>query len=100
MKNHSRLYSVLSYMTWIGWVIALLKRDKDDSLVCRHLNQGLVLNIAGVVSSFLTGRGGLIGRIGDLAGIAILVLWIMGVYRAAKMSENPLPLIGDINLIS
>ena len=100
MKNYSRRYSVLSYITWIGWVIALLKRDKDDSLVRRHLNQGLVLNIAGIVSSFLTGQSGLIGKIGDLLGIVILVLWIMGIYRAAKMREDPLPLIGDINLIS
>lgn len=100
MKNHSKLYSILSYLTWIGWIIALLKRDKEDTLVRKHLNQGLVLNLVGMVARLVAGDSGLLGRVGDLVSIAVFVLWIMGIYRAAKMSEEPLPLIGEINLIS
>ena len=38
MYRHSRLFSVISYITWIGWVIALALRDKGDPLVHRHIN--------------------------------------------------------------
>ncbi len=100
MQNHSKLYSVLSYITWIGWLIALLMRDKGDSLVRRHLNQGLIINLASLVAGFLSGSSGIIARLGNILSLAAFVFWIMGIVRAFKMSEEPLPFIGNINWIS
>ena len=37
--------------------------------------------------------------IGEIIDIAVLVFFIMGIVRAAKLSDEPLPIIGDIHLI-
>lgn len=97
MNNHSKLYAVISYITWIGWLIAFIKHDKDDALVRRHLNQALVLNVIETVGGFISRLGGIFSLIGEIIDIACLVLFIMGIVRAAKLSAEPLPLIGEIN---
>ena len=99
MYQHSKLYSIISYITWVGWAVALLLRDKEDPLVRRHLNQALVLNIVEILAGYITRRGGVIGTVGDVLDIACFVLVIMGIVRAAKLSEEPLPLIGGLDLI-
>lgn len=99
MNKRSKLWSVLSYITWIGWLVAFFARDRGDTLVRRHINQALVLNLLASVGSFLTRLGGLFAIIGEIVDIAILVLSIMGIVRACKLSEEPLPLIGGIELL-
>ena len=58
-----------------------------------------MINIASVLGGVL----GVIPIIGNLAAsivsVAVLVFWIMGIYRAAIGSTEPLPFIGDIHLI-
>ena len=58
----SKLLAVVSYITWVGWIIALIMRDKNDSLVSCHLNQALMLNIVCTIGSIIS-RFGLIGGI-------------------------------------
>ena len=99
MNKNSKLWAIVSYITWIGFILAFLLRDKDDSLVHRHLNQALILNIAGTVGNLISRIGGIFGTIGTVIDIAILVLAIMGIVRAARGSEEPLPLVGDFTLI-
>ena len=99
MEKKSRLWSILSYITWIGWIVAFVKHDKDDKLVRRHLNQALVLNIIETIGSILAKWGGLFAIVGEVIDIAALVLFVMGIVRAAKMSDEPLPIIGEINLL-
>ena len=96
---YRKLYSIISYFFWVGWIAALLLRDKEDTLVRRHLNQALVLNIVEVLADYITRRGGMIGHVGELLDLACLVLVIMGIVRAAKLSEEPLPFIGEVELI-
>ena len=45
MYRHSKLYAVISYITWIGFIIAMVARDPADPLVRRHLNQALIINL-------------------------------------------------------
>lgn len=99
MEKHTKLFSVVSYITWIGWIAALLLRDKDDAIVRRHVNQALLLNLAETAASVLIKAGGLLAVIGEIASFAVLVLFIIGVVRAFKCSAEPLPFIGDIQLI-
>ena len=99
MYRHSRLFSVISYITWIGWVIALALRDKGDPLVHRHINQSLLLHSIAVIGRFLTRAHGPIGILGDIVGIVCLILGIMGILRALRMSEEPLPLVGKTDWV-
>ena len=99
MNKNTKLYSVLSYITWIGWLIAMFARDKNDETVRHHVNQALVLNLASTLISILARIGGVIGWICFACDIVILVFWIMGIIRAAKLSTEPIPIIGGIQLI-
>ena len=99
MNQHSRLYAVISYITWIGWIVALLLREKSDTLVRRHLNQALLLNIVSTAASVLSRLGGLFATIGSVVGLATFVLLVMGIVRAVKCSEEPLPFVGEAELI-
>ena len=98
MKKNSRALSVISYITWIGWLVTFVLHDKKDRLVRQHLNQALVLNLIETVSGLL-GRARLFSRVCTVVDLACLVLLVIGVVRALKMSREPLPLIGGINLL-
>ena len=97
--NNSKLWSVISYITWIGWIIAYIKGEKNDKLVLRHLNQALALNVLGSLAGLLSRWGGLFRFVGVALDIGCLVLLIMGLARAAKGSDQPLPVIGNVNLL-
>ncbi len=99
MNNNSKLCSVISYITWIGFLAALFLSEKDDKMVRHHLNQALVINILETIGTLISLLGGIFGLLGSLIDIAVLVFFIMGIVRAAKLSDEPLPLIGDFHLI-
>ncbi len=99
MENKSRLWSIVSYITWVGWIVAFLLHDKQDSLSHHHVNQSLLINIIETVGLALTRLGGVFAFAGYLIQIGAFVLWVMGIVRAIRQSEEPLPVIGGIKLI-
>ena len=98
MYRNSRLFAVISYITWIGFVAALLLRDPADPLVRRHLNQALIINLLETAARLL-GRVRLFGFASEIIDIACLIFFLMGIYRAFKMDSTPLPVIGGVELI-
>ena len=96
----SKGLAVASYITWIGWLVALLARDKNDSLVRHHLNQALVLNILSTVSTILAKLGSVFAWVAGGITLVVFIFWIWGIIRACQGSEEPLPVIGEIKLIS
>jgi uncharacterized membrane protein len=99
MNGNNKTAAIAAYITWIGFIIAICIGDRSDRYVAHHLNQALVINIASVLGGVL----GVIPLVGNLAAsivsVVVLVFWIMGIYRAATGSTEPLPFIGDIHLI-
>jgi len=81
MKN-TKVLSVISYITWIGWIVAFILRDKYDRVVTQHLNQALALNIVGILVSAGTRIGGAIGWIAGIISLISLILAIWGIIRA------------------
>lgn len=100
MYKNSRLFAVLSYFTWVGFVVSFLLRDRNDTLVRRHLNQALIINLIGTVGTILSRVGGILATAGGIIGFASFVLFLMGVVRALRMSEKPLPYIGEYTLFN
>lgn len=98
-KSNANVISAISYLTWVGFIVALIMRDKTDSFTTFHLNQALVLNILSIVG----GAVAIIPLVGGIASTivsaAVFVLWCIGIYRAFVWSTEPLPVIGDIHLI-
>ena len=99
MYSHTKLYSVISYITWVGWIISFILHDRRDMLTRTHLNQALILNICETISNILGRFDGFLGWAGNIISVAVLILWIMGIVRAFKMSDEPLPLIGELKLL-
>ena len=99
MNSNSKAAAVLSYITWVGFLVAVIMRDPTDRFTAHHMNQALVLTVIG----FVAGALNIIPIIGNIAGLVIgvgvFVLDIMGIARAASGSVEPLPFIGDFHWI-
>lgn len=98
-NQNTKLYSVIAYITWIGFLAAFFLHDRNDRMVRHHLNQALVLNIVETVGGIIGRLGGPFGTIGGIIDLAVLILFIMGIVRAVNLSDEPLPLIGGIRLL-
>ena len=98
MYRHSKLYAVISYITWIGFIIAMVARDPADPLVRRHLNQALLINLIETLSRILA-RFAIFSPAAFILDLAALVFFFMGINRALNMDDRPLPFIGEIELI-
>ena len=98
-QNNSRTVAVVSYITWIGWIIAFLIRDRRDAFAAHHLNQALMINllkIAGGLCVMIPHNG---EELSGIVGIAAFILIIMGIYRAVNWRTDPLPVIGEFTLL-
>ena len=89
---------IVSYITVIGWIIAYFVGDKEESKF--HLNQALVLNIVGIILSFLQRIfSGFLGTLFSLVGIVLFILWLIGLIAACKGEDKPVPILGGIQLL-
>ena len=99
MNNNRNLIAAVGYFTWLGFIIAYVMGDKSDPFVRHHLNQALVIDLAGLIAGFfgvIPVLGALIAGVVNIAGF---VFDIMGAISAYRGSTAPLPLIGDIHII-
>ena len=95
--------AVISYLTIVGWVIAYVMNSNNKSQIAiYHIRQSLFLMLAAIV--FYTVQtmlllipylGWLIALLSIPIGIALLILWIMGLIAAINGEEKPVPLVGQ-----
>ncbi len=100
-KNmNNKTLSIVSYITLIGWLIAYFNgKEKADSLLKYHLRQALGLAIVSIIFNVvLTVVATIVPALSFLgiAGLVIVVLWIMGIINAANGAEKPTPLVGKM----
>lgn len=80
---------IVAYLTWIGFLIAVLAGDKEGAKF--HVNQALVILLFSLLS--------VIPCIGWIWAIFMIVCWIMGLIAAINEEEKEVPLIGKIRLL-
>ena len=97
-QTKSRTLAVVSYITWIGWIIEFMMRDKGDQFVAHHLNQALLINLLKIAGGLCVMLPHVGEALSSVVGVAAFVLIIMGIYRAANWRTDPLPVIGEIRL--
>ncbi len=101
-----KIIAILSYITIIGWIIALVlnqdPKNKSD-LGTFHLRQTFGLFVSSIVvliAAEIIRQIPLIGFIGwllsMLAGLFFFVLWLMGLIYAAQGEKKPMPIVGEI----
>jgi uncharacterized membrane protein len=97
--SNKKLYCILSYV-FILWLIGLVQMPQDPD-VKFHVNQGIVLSIAGVIVSVLGSAIPFVGWfiIAPIGGILILILCIMGIIAANNNEQKELPVIGKIKIL-
>lgn len=101
-SDNGKTVAIVSYLTWIGWIIAfILHSNKKTSFGAFHLRQsGLIMIIFLILSLFSrvlakSPSATVLGLLFGLISIALLILAIMGIIRAANGDTRPLPIIGD-----
>ncbi len=92
--------TLMAFLAYIVFFIPLLTDSKNDPFVKFHVKQGLVLLIATflvniIARVFFFSMFGSLYYIIDLAYIALLVLWIIGITNVFSGKEKELPLIGQ-----
>ena len=80
---------IVAYLTWIGWLIALLAGDKEGAKF--HINPALVILLFSLLS--------IIPCIGWIWGIFMIVCWFIGFIAAINEEEKSIPLLGNIRII-
>ena len=91
-SSNAQVIAVVSYITLIGWIVAFLLYQNDKSeLAIYHLRQSLGILILGIIGAVIFW----VPIIGWLAGIFVLVLWLMGLIYAAQGEIKPIPLVGN-----
>lgn len=97
--NNNKVAAVAAYITWIGFLIAILMGDKGDGYVSHHMNQALVINILSICGAVI----GIVPILGStvawVVSLAVSVFGIWGIYRAIIGSTEPLPIVGDFHII-
>ena len=99
MRNNRNLLGAVSYITWIGFIVAFAMGDRTDRFMMHHLNQALVINIASIVGGVFAVIPVLGSAVAGLVSMAVVVFDIMGAISAYRGSMAALPLVGDIHLI-
>lgn len=103
---NSKVTGIVSYLTIVGWLVAYVAGDKEDSFAKHHLNQGLVLGVIDLIC-FVLGKvlgwipviGSVVGIILYVIGIALLLVAVYGIVTAVQGSTKSIPVVGDIQLI-
>lgn len=100
MNDQSRLISTISYITLIGWIIALILRQNEkpqSELGLFHLRQSFgimilffVASIAKVIFDTIS-----LGVIGNVLWVGVFALWLIGLIGAIQGNFTKLPFIGD-----
>jgi uncharacterized membrane protein len=101
-STEDKTAAILSYITILGFIVAIIIHNgKKTALGAYHLRQALGFMILGVVVyvCFIVLAFIPIVRVLDLIafrimGIAMLVLWIMGLIAAVNARRSPCPLLG------
>ena len=92
-----KVTGIVCYLTWIGWVIAYIAGDREGGKF--HLNQSLVLAVAGIICT-IAGRLPLVGWVAGILGVVIGIFTIIGLVYACMGEEKELPIIGGIKILN
>lgn len=92
-----KLTDVVAYLSWIGLLIAFIAGDREN---CKfHLNQSLVIWLAGVVLGVVAIIPILGWIVAFVGWIFLVVCWFIGIISAASGTEKAVPLLGRFKLL-
>ena len=90
----NKVWGILAYLSWLVLIPLLVSPAKDSPFVRFHVNQGLILFIAGLISGVLS-----VICIGVITSIICFVLMIIGIINVCNGQAKDLPIIGKFRLL-
>lgn len=87
--------SIISYLTIIGWIIALVMNNPKQSLASFHIRQMAGILIVGIALSLLNYVPMMGGLLRSIGGILVFIMWILGFISAIQGEEKPIPIVGE-----
>ena len=106
MRGNKYATDIVAYLTIVGWLIAYFCGDREESKF--HLNQALVILLADLglnaVFALETWFGAglpaqLIRGVIGLLSFCVVALGILGLWRAIRGIEKPVPILGEVQLL-
>jgi uncharacterized membrane protein len=87
--DEGKTIAIISYITWIGWIIALIMNmEKKNDFARFHIRQTLLIFIGSILAW--------IPFIGWIWGIFLFVLWIIGLIAAINGEKKEVPVLGHL----
>lgn len=90
-----KVVGIVSYLTFIGWIVALIMNNPKSEYGSFHIRQSLGIMLLFFVSAFvmvIPFLGWIVGLIGYIFGF---IIWIIGLISAIQEKKNPVPVIGE-----
>lgn len=99
MHNHTvqdgKTMAIISYITVIGTLIAfIMNQNKHNYFASFHIRQSIGIFTIWLLVNFIQ-RFTNFGWLDMLLGIAVFVLWVIGLIGAIQGEEKPVPFLGD-----
>ena len=86
--DQGKLVAIISYLTIIGWVIAIVLNSQNKTAIGSfHIRQTLLLFLIAFALFFIP-------IIGWIANLGTFVLWIIGLIGAVQGQQKEVPLVG------
>ena len=92
--------AVVAYLTVIGFIVAAIMGDRNDPFLKTHLNNALLLTIAGLICAGICAIPILGWIVGGLIGVVIFIYWLIGITSAAIGVNRSLPFLEFLKLIN
>ncbi len=90
-----KVVGIISYITLIGWIVALVLNNPKSEHGSFHIRQSLGILLTAVISGFVMVIP-LLGWIAGLIGYVLaFVMWIMGLISAVQGEQKVVPVLGD-----
>ncbi|MEP2935547.1 MAG: hypothetical protein ABJM06_07495 [Gilvibacter sp.] len=92
--DNGKTVAILSYITIIGWIIALVMHNGNKTkLGGFHIRQTLGIMLL-YIANYILWMVLTIWLLYIIIGLAIFVLWVLGLVGAIQGEEKPVPLLG------
>jgi uncharacterized membrane protein len=101
VQQEDKTVAILSYITLIGWIVALVMHNGDNNtkLGAFHIKQSLGIMLIGfgvfIISIPLVFIPFLGAFINLILFLGVLALWILGLIGAVNGETKPLPVVGE-----
>ncbi|MBK6947985.1 MAG: hypothetical protein IPH16_07960 [Haliscomenobacter sp.] len=93
-KRDPKLIGIISYLTIVGWVAALIMNKPKSEAASFHIRQALGLIILSAAANFFRVAPFFGATLTKGVWLGAAILWIMAIFSAIQGEQKELPVLG------